>query len=76
MGRQPDEIIPLPDGNQERIHYRRRLGYDGCRTQTRILVNANGVKLRIIHEVIARDGRVVHQHELPIIKKDQHATSC
>jgi len=58
----PDEILRHPDGTEEHLRYRRTLAADGARARIRKVLGADGRTQEVWHEVVAADGRLIHQH--------------
>lgn len=63
----PDSITQLPNGWSEEIKFKKHHRADGSVSQVRKLVDPDGVTREIWHEVTARDGTILHQHQIPIL---------
>jgi hypothetical protein len=56
----PDIINQLPNGWTEEITFRKHIRADGSVSRKRKLVDANGVTREVWHDVVSRDGTVLH----------------
>ena len=60
----PDIINQLPNGWTEEITFRKHFRPDGSVSRKRKIVDSNGVTREVWHDVVARDGTVLHEAHL------------
>jgi hypothetical protein len=66
----PDIINQLPNGWTEEIKISKAFRPDGSRSLTRKLVDPTGETREVWHEVLARDGTVLHPpHSKPVRRR-------
>jgi len=56
----PDIVNQLPNGWTEEIQIKKHFRADGSQSRIRRIRDANGVVREVWHEVVARDGRLLH----------------
>ena len=56
-------VNPLPGGWREEIKISKRVRPDGRQSRMRKLVDPDGITREVWHEVIDRQGNVLHQHD-------------
>ncbi|MGE3912750.1 MAG: hypothetical protein AB7K36_25555, partial [Chloroflexota bacterium] len=66
-----DIVNELPNGWREEITLSKAFRPDGSRSQMRKLVDPDGVTREIWHEVFARDGTILHQHQKPVMRRSR-----
>jgi hypothetical protein len=65
----PDIVRQVANGWTEEIKISKAFRPDGSQARIRKLVDPNGVTREVWHEVIARDGTILHQHQKPIVRR-------
>jgi hypothetical protein len=65
----PDIVRQLPNGWTEEIKISKAFRTDGSEARIRKLVDPNGATREVWHEVVARDGTILHQHQKPIVRR-------
>jgi hypothetical protein len=66
VGKKPDIVTRLPDGSTEEIRYRKTPSPTGHRSRIRKIIGPDGKTREVWHEVLRRDGTIIHQHEKPV----------
>jgi hypothetical protein len=56
----PDIVRQLANGWTEEIKLRKHVRADGSQSRVRSIRDADGVMLEVWHEVLARDGTILH----------------
>lgn len=56
----PDIINQLTNGWTEEIHLKKHHRADGSQSRIRRIRDENGVTLEVWHEVVSRDGTILH----------------
>jgi hypothetical protein len=68
----PDIVNQLPNGWTEEITFRKHPRPDGSQSRIRKLIDPDGVTQEIWHDVIARDGTLLHgPHQEPIRRRSR-----
>jgi hypothetical protein len=65
----PDIVRQLPNGWREEIKLSKAFRPDGSQSRMRKLVDPDGVTHEVWHDVLDRQGRVLHQHQKPVVRR-------
>lgn len=65
----PDIVNTLPNGWREEIKIKKAHRIDGTVSRMRKLIDPDGVTREVWHEVFARDGTILHQHQKVIVRR-------
>ena len=66
----PDHIIQLSNGWREEIHIKKHHRPDGSQSRVRRIRDAAGVTREVWHEVLARDGSILHGPHLKYRRRE------
>jgi hypothetical protein len=67
----PDIVNQLPDGRTEEISLKKHHRPDGSQSRIRRIRDADGETQEVWHEVVARDGTIIHGPHLKYRRQER-----